>query len=48
VRVGYLGEWSRYFSVGASYQTKIWMIKSIELKMDQWDFELGWSFGIRK
>jgi long-chain fatty acid transport protein len=25
VRVGYLGEWSKYFSVGASYQTKIWM-----------------------
>lgn len=24
-RVGYLGEWSRYFSVGASYQTKVWM-----------------------
>ena len=25
VRVGYLGEWSKYVSVGASYQTKIWM-----------------------
>ena len=25
VRVGYLGEWSRHFSVGASYQSKIWM-----------------------
>jgi long-chain fatty acid transport protein len=25
LRVGYLGELSRYFSVGASYQTKIWM-----------------------
>jgi long-chain fatty acid transport protein len=24
-RVGYLGDWSRYFSFGASYQTKIWM-----------------------
>jgi long-chain fatty acid transport protein len=27
VRVGYLGEWSKYLSVGASYQTKIWMSK---------------------
>jgi long-chain fatty acid transport protein len=25
LRVGYLGEWSRHLSVGASYQTKIWM-----------------------
>jgi len=23
-------------------------LQSIELKMDQWDFELSWSFGIRK
>jgi long-chain fatty acid transport protein len=23
--VGYLGQWSRFFSVGASYQTKVWM-----------------------
>ncbi len=23
-------------------------LQSIELKMDQWDFELGWSFGIKK
>ena len=22
-------------------------LQSIELKMDQWEFELGWSFGIR-
>jgi long-chain fatty acid transport protein len=25
VRVGYLGEWSEHLSVGASYQTKVWM-----------------------
>jgi long-chain fatty acid transport protein len=25
VRLGYLGEWSRYLSFGASYQTRIWM-----------------------
>jgi len=25
LRVGYLGEWSRVVSVGASYQTKVWM-----------------------
>jgi long-chain fatty acid transport protein len=25
LRVGYLGDWSRYLSVGASYQTKVWM-----------------------
>jgi long-chain fatty acid transport protein len=25
VRVGYLGQWSRHFSFGASYQTKVWM-----------------------
>lgn len=24
-RIGYLGEWSRFLSVGAAYQTKIWM-----------------------
>jgi hypothetical protein len=23
-------------------------LQSIGLEMDQWDFELGWSFGIRK
>ena len=25
LRVGYLGQWSKFFSVGASYQTKVWM-----------------------
>lgn len=25
LRVGYLGDWSRYFSFGASFQTKVWM-----------------------
>jgi hypothetical protein len=23
-------------------------LQTIELKMDQWDFELSWSFGIKK
>ena len=23
-------------------------LQAIELKMDQWDFELSWSFGIKK
>lgn len=25
VRVGYRGQWSKYFSVGASYQSRVWM-----------------------
>ena len=23
-------------------------LQAIELKMDQWNFELGWSFGLKK
>jgi long-chain fatty acid transport protein len=51
VRVGYLGEWSRYFSFGASYQTKIWMSKFDDyagLFAEQGDFDIpaNWVAGI--
>jgi long-chain fatty acid transport protein len=51
VRVGYLGEWSKYFSVGASYQTKIWMSDFDEyagLFAEQGGFDIpaNWVAGI--
>jgi long-chain fatty acid transport protein len=51
VRVGYLGEWSRYFSFGASYQTKIWMSDFDEyagLFAEQGGFDIpaNWVAGI--
>jgi long-chain fatty acid transport protein len=50
-RVGHLGEWSRYFAVGVSYQTKIWMSKFDEyagLFADQGRFDIpaNWVAGI--
>jgi long-chain fatty acid transport protein len=51
LRVGYLGEWSRYLSVGASYQTKIAMGKLDEyagLFAEQGGFDVpaNWTGGI--
>lgn len=51
LRVGYLGEWSRYFSLGASYQTKIWMSEFDDyagLFAGQGDFDIpaNWVAGI--
>jgi len=50
-RVGYMGNFSPYFSVGASYQTKIWMTsfdKYSGLFADQGDFDIpaNWVIGI--
>jgi long-chain fatty acid transport protein len=51
VRVGYLGDWSHYFSFGASYQTKIWMSDFAEyagLFAEQGGFDIpaNWVAGI--
>ncbi len=51
LRVGYLGEWSRYFSFGASYQTKIWMSEFDDyagLFAERGDFDIpaNWVAGI--
>ncbi len=51
VRVGYLGEVSPYLSVGASYQTKVWMTKFDKyagLFAGQGDFDVpaNWVAGI--
>jgi len=51
VRVGYLGEWSRYVSIGASYQTKVWMSEFDEyagLFAEQGGFDIpaNWVAGI--
>ena len=51
VRVGYLGDWSQYFSFGASYQTKIWMSefdKYSGLFAEQGDFDIpaNWVAGV--
>jgi long-chain fatty acid transport protein len=51
LRVGYLGEWSRHFSFGASYQTKIWMSEFDDyagLFAEQGDFDIpaNWVAGI--
>jgi len=51
LRLGYLGDWSKYFSVGASYQTKIWMSAFDEyagLFAEQGDFDIpaNWVAGI--
>ena len=51
LRVGYLGEWSKYFSFGASYQTKVWMSKFDEysgLFAEQGGFDIpaNWVAGI--
>jgi long-chain fatty acid transport protein len=52
-RVGYQGHLSSWLSVGAAYQTPVAMTdfleapgaQTIDLKMDQWDFDLSFSFG---
>lgn len=51
LRIGYLGEWSRYLSFGASYQTKVWMSEFDEyagLFAEQGDFDVpaNWVAGI--
>ena len=51
VRVGYLGEWSKYFSFGASYQTKIWMSKfddysGLFAEQGGFDIPANWVAGI--
>ena len=51
VRVGYLGELSQYFSVGASYQTKIWMSKfddyaGLFAEQGGFDVPANWVVGI--
>ena len=51
VRVGYLGELSEYFSVGASYQTKIWMGKfddyaGLFAEQGGFDIPANWVVGI--
>jgi long-chain fatty acid transport protein len=51
LRFGYLGDWSKHFSVGASYQTKIWMSAFDEyagLFAEQGDFDIpaNWVAGI--
>ena len=51
LRVGYLGEWSKYFSFGASYQTKVWMSQFDEysgLFAEQGGFDIpaNWVAGI--
>jgi long-chain fatty acid transport protein len=51
LRVGYLGNLSPYFSVGASYQTKIWMTsfdKYAGLFANQGDFDIPstWVVGV--
>jgi len=51
VRVGYLGEWSRYLSFAASYQTKIWMSRFDEyagLFAEQGGFDIpsNWVVGV--
>jgi long-chain fatty acid transport protein len=51
VRVGYLGDWSRYFSFGASYQTKIWMTRFDEYAglfagQGRFDIPANWVAGI--
>jgi long-chain fatty acid transport protein len=51
IRIGYYGEWSRYLSVGASYQTKMWMGEFEEyagLFAEQGDFDIpaSWTAGI--
>jgi long-chain fatty acid transport protein len=51
VRIGYYGEWSRYLSVGASYQTKMYMGEFEEyagLFAEQGDFDIpaSWTAGI--
>jgi long-chain fatty acid transport protein len=50
-RVGYLGDWSRYLSVGASYQTKVWMSRFDEyagLFAEGGDFDVpaNWVVGV--
>jgi long-chain fatty acid transport protein len=51
VRVGYLGEWSEYLSVGASYQTKIWMSRfddyaGLFAQQGGFDIPANWVAGI--
>ena len=51
VRVGYLGNLSPYFSVGASYQTKIWMSKfddyaGLFAEQGGFDIPANWVIGI--
>jgi long-chain fatty acid transport protein len=51
VRVGYLGEWSRHFSFGASYQTRVWMSefdKYAGLFAGSGDFDIpsNWVVGV--
>lgn len=51
LRLGYLGEWSRYLSFGASYQTRIWMSEFDDyagLFAGQGDFDIpaNWVAGI--
>jgi len=50
VRVGYLGQWSRYFSVGASYQTKINMedfddYAGLFAEQGSFDIPASWTVG---
>ena len=48
--MGYLGEWSKYFAFGASYQTKVWMSgrQYSGLFAEQGDFDIpaNWVAGI--
>ena len=51
VRVGYLGEWSKHFSVGASYQTKVWMSRfdqyaGLFAQQGGFDIPANWVAGI--
>ncbi len=51
VRVGYLGEWSEHFSVGASYQTKVWMsdfedYSGLFAEQGGFDIPANWVAGI--
>jgi long-chain fatty acid transport protein len=51
VRVGYLGEWSKYFSIGASYQTKVWMSEfhdyaGLFAEQGGFDIPANWVAGI--
>ena len=51
VRFGYMGDWSRYFSFGASYQTKIWMSEfddyaGLFAEQGGFDIPANWVAGI--
>ena len=50
-RVGYLGEWSRHLSVGASYQTKVWMsdfedYAGLFAEQGGFDIPANWAAGV--